>query len=89
MWWLTSLSITLRSGLLDLRRTDSEAVRESAFWHRLDGVLGSSYSRSWAKDHVLSDFGNRTVLTALAAGVEAKVIWRAVCRDLELPEHLR
>jgi hypothetical protein len=34
---------------------------------------------------VLSDIGGRTVVEALAAGVDRKEIWRAVWGKLELP----
>lgn len=47
--------------------------------------LGPSYARSWARDQVLADLGERTVTQALAEGWDAKKVWRAVWVALELP----
>jgi len=38
---------------------------------------------------VLADLGSRTVDQALAAGMEPKTIWRAVCEAFEIPEEAR
>ncbi|PHX60384.1 MAG: hypothetical protein CK552_06160, partial [Actinobacteria bacterium] len=48
------------------------------FWDRMDTVLGPVYARSWANDFVLAGIG-LTVVQAIAAGVETREIWRAVC----------
>ncbi|HVM27774.1 MAG TPA: DUF3046 domain-containing protein [Mycobacteriales bacterium] len=53
-------------------------MRLSEFWARMDARLGVGYARSWAADHVLSGLGGRTVVQALADGVEARTVWRAV-----------
>lgn len=50
--------------------------------------FGALYARSVAADYRLSGLG-ATVNEALARGDEAKVIWRAVCTDFEVPAHLR
>lgn len=63
-------------------------MRLTDFWGRLTEVLGPSYVRSWAADVVLPDLGC-TVDDALRDGVEAGVVWRAVCGALEVPAHLR
>ena len=47
--------------------------------------LGPAYARTWARDQVLADLGDRTVLQALDSGWDAKAVWRAVWRALELP----
>jgi hypothetical protein len=60
-------------------------VREAELWRRLETTLGKAYSRAWAGQVVLSDIGGRTVIEALAAGVDRKEIWRAVWAKLELP----
>lgn len=64
-------------------------VREVELWRRLDVVLPSGYSATWADQVVLEDLGSRTVRQALAAGVPCKRIWRAVWVQLELPTNLR
>ncbi|WP_026926850.1 DUF3046 domain-containing protein [Granulicoccus phenolivorans] len=60
-------------------------MRETELWARLDRHLGSGYARVWADQQVLADLSGRTVLEALAAGVPAKLVWRAVWSALELP----
>lgn len=47
--------------------------------------LGARYARTWAEQQVLSDLDERTVTEALAAGVAAQTVWRAVWAALELP----
>jgi hypothetical protein len=47
--------------------------------------LGPAYADSWARDQVLSGLGDRTVHQALAAGEDAKLVWRAVADALRLP----
>jgi hypothetical protein len=60
-------------------------VRLTEFWERMDQHLGVGYARTWAREQVLADLGERTVLQALEAGWDAKDVWRAVWRALELP----
>jgi hypothetical protein len=51
--------------------------------------FGDVYAESVAKDYVLSSLGGRTVTKALADGVDAKVVWGAVCETFNVPESLR
>ena len=51
--------------------------------------FGDSYADSVAKDFVLAGLGSRTVNQALADGVDAKTVWRAVCEAFDVPERLR
>jgi len=60
-------------------------VREAELWRRLETTLGKVYAQAWAGQVVLSEIGGRTVIEALAAGVDRKRIWRAVWGKLELP----
>ncbi|HEY8454470.1 MAG TPA: DUF3046 domain-containing protein [Actinopolymorphaceae bacterium] len=60
-------------------------MRLTEFWRRMDHHLGPAYSRTWAREQVLADLGERTVLQALDEGWEAKDVWRAVWRALKLP----
>ena len=64
-------------------------MRLTVFWQKMRGQFGDTYAASVAKDYVLTDLGGRTVDQALAAGVEPKTIWRAVCEAFEIPEELR
>jgi len=63
-------------------------VRLTDFWERMETVLGSSYAHSWAHDVVLPPLGC-TVMQAIAAGVDTKDVWRAVCATTEVPGVLR
>lgn len=51
--------------------------------------FGDAYAESLAKDFVFANLGDRTVERALAEGVDAKVIWRSVCDQFNVPESLR
>ena len=63
-------------------------VRLTDFWERMDEVFGPSYARSWAHDMVPPPLG-MTVIEAIAAGIDTKDIWRAVCASAEVPGVLR
>jgi Protein of unknown function (DUF3046) len=60
-------------------------VRLSEFWDRMRAQFGAGYAESVARDHVLGQLSGRTVEQALAAGVEAKAVWRAVCEEFDVP----
>lgn len=60
-------------------------MRHTELWARMDRHLGPTYARTWAREQVLSSLGGRTVEQALADGEEAKTVWRAVWRTLNLP----
>jgi hypothetical protein len=64
-------------------------VRLTEFWERMRAQFGDSYAGSVAKDFVLAGLGGRTVDQALADGVDAKTVWRAVCEAFDVPERLR
>jgi hypothetical protein len=51
--------------------------------------FGDVYAESVAKDQVVAVLGDRTVNEALADGVAAKTVWRAVCETFDVPERLR
>lgn len=64
-------------------------VRLTEFWRRMRAQFGDVYAESVAKDFVLANLGGRTVERALAEGVDAKVVWRSVCDQFNVPESLR
>jgi hypothetical protein len=64
-------------------------VRISDFWQRMNGFFGPGYAPSVAHDQVISELGGRTVEEALAAGMSAQDVWRAVCVSFEVPPRLR
>jgi hypothetical protein len=51
--------------------------------------FGPAYAESLARDHVIAGLGSRTVTQALADGDDAKLVWRAVCDEFELPPRYR
>ena len=61
----------------------------TTFWDRMRAFFGESYADSVAKDQVIGDLGDRTVNKALADGVDAKTVWRAICDTFNVPDSLR
>jgi hypothetical protein len=57
----------------------------TVFWERMNARFGAAYADSVARDLVLAQLGGRTVVDALNAGVEAAVVWAAVCEAVEVP----
>jgi len=53
----------------------------------MEARFGASYAASVAADYRLPLLGS-TIDEALAAGVEAKDVWRAVCAEFEMPAAL-
>jgi hypothetical protein len=51
----------------------------------MEGALGPGYARTWAREHVITALGERTVQQALDAGEEPKRVWRTVWEVLRLP----
>jgi hypothetical protein len=64
-----------------------DVVRLTEFWRRMDERFGPAYARSVAADYRVPMLGS-TIDEALAAGVETKEIWRAVCAEFEMPASL-
>ncbi|MGP4114193.1 DUF3046 domain-containing protein [Streptomyces sp. 4N509B] len=64
-------------------------MRLTDFWERMEEHFGGAYADSFARDHVMSELGGRTVYEALEAGWDAREVWRGVCAAVDVPEHLR
>ena len=64
-------------------------VRLTEFWDRMNAQFGEVYAQSVAKDFVFDKLGGRTIERALADGVDAKTVWRAVCDTFKVPENMR
>ena len=62
-------------------------MRLTDFWTRMNERFGEAYAESLARDYRLPLLG-MTADDALAAGVEVKEVWRAVCAEFEMPAHL-
>ena len=64
-------------------------MREREFWQLLDEVFGHRYGRSLANDQRLFKLDDRTVVEALAAGEEPRVVWNVLCDQMDVPDRLR
>lgn len=64
-------------------------MRLTNFWNNMREQFGEAYAESLAKDYVIEGLGSRTIEQALAEGVGAKEIWRAVCEAFDLPATAR
>ncbi|MET8636454.1 DUF3046 domain-containing protein [Streptomyces sp. NPDC004096] len=64
-------------------------MRLTVFWQRMADHFGETYADTFARDHVMSELGGRTVHQALDAGWEARDVWRAVCAAAEIPHEKR
>lgn len=64
-------------------------MRLTEFWARMNALLGPAYVDSFARDHVMSELGGRTVHQALADGIPAKDVWQVVCVVRGVPSSKR
>jgi len=64
-------------------------MRLTPFWSHMHAQFGEAYAESLAKDYVIEQLGSRTVEQALADGVSAREVWRAVCDAFDLPASAR
>jgi Protein of unknown function (DUF3046) len=60
-------------------------MKLTVFWERMRAQFGEAYADSFARDHVMSQLGGRTIHQAMADGWETKDIWRAVCEAVDVP----
>ena len=64
-------------------------MRLTVFWQRMADHFGEGYADTFARDHVMSGLGGRTVHQALDAGWEATDVWRVVCTTMGVPAENR
>ncbi|MER7486770.1 DUF3046 domain-containing protein [Streptomyces sp. NPDC126497] len=64
-------------------------MRLTVFWERMTEHFGAGYADTFARDHVMSELGGRTVHEALAAGRDAKDVWQVVCAVMDVPAEKR
>ncbi|GAA2305177.1 DUF3046 domain-containing protein [Streptomyces hawaiiensis] len=64
-------------------------MRLTVFWQRMAEHFGPGYAENFARDHVMSELGGRTVDEALEAGWDAKEVWQVVCSVMEVPRERR
>ncbi|RIJ77718.1 DUF3046 domain-containing protein [Nakamurella silvestris] len=51
--------------------------------------FGPTRAPSVSHDHVFGALGNRTADQAIAAGLDVRTIWFAVCDSFDIPDTLR
>ncbi|MYS89843.1 MULTISPECIES: DUF3046 domain-containing protein [Streptomyces] len=64
-------------------------MRLTVFWQRMAEHFGQAYADTFARDHVMSELGGRTVHEALDAGWDAKEVWQVVCAVMDVPREKR
>ncbi|TLW92199.1 DUF3046 domain-containing protein [Saccharomonospora piscinae] len=64
-------------------------MRVTVFRRLMAEEFGTTRAEMLAADHVFGGLGGRTVEQALADGISAKEIWRAVCAEFEVPAERR
>lgn len=70
-------------------RGHTAAVRLTDFWSRMRQQFGEAYVDAFSRSYVFSDLGGRTVHEALAAGIDTRQVWQAVCASFDVPPKLR
>ncbi|RAX47755.1 DUF3046 domain-containing protein [Arthrobacter sp. AQ5-06] len=64
-------------------------MRISDYWRLMDDEFGAGYSRVLSSTLVLAGAGGRTADQALAAGVNPRQVWSAVCDVQDVPPERR
>ena len=64
-------------------------MRLSQFWQLMDDEFTPAYARTLAAHQTLPDAGGRTAEEALAAGVPPRMVWLAVCEQMQVPPERR
>ncbi|KGN34674.1 histidine kinase [Knoellia sinensis KCTC 19936] len=64
-------------------------MRISHFWMLMNDEFGETYAPTLARDHVLGVLGGRTVMQALDEGVHPRIVWLALCEDMDVPQERR
>ncbi|MBQ0824922.1 DUF3046 domain-containing protein [Streptomyces tagetis] len=64
-------------------------MRLTVFWQRMTDHFGPGHADTFARDHVMTELGGRTVHEALDAGWDAKEVWRVVCTVMHVPPERR
>ncbi|MCP2031940.1 hypothetical protein L1277_002038 [Okibacterium sp. HSC-33S16] len=60
-------------------------MKLSEFKLALTTEFGGAYGRVLAHDLVLRELGGRTADEALAAGVQPRAVWLALCKESDVP----
>ena len=61
-------------------------MRLSQFQQLMFDEFGEAYSRVLLADLVLTDLGDRTGDAAIAAGIDPRAVWQAICKASGVPK---
>ncbi|OIH97325.1 DUF3046 domain-containing protein [Curtobacterium sp. MCBA15_001] len=64
-------------------------MRVSEFWRAVDQVFGEAYGAVVARDVVLEELGGRSAAEAIAAGIDTRKVWDALCDSQDVPADRR
>ncbi|MCO4252826.1 DUF3046 domain-containing protein [Pseudarthrobacter raffinosi] len=64
-------------------------MRISDYWRLMDDEFGAGYSRVLSSTLVLAGAGGRTADQALAAGMNPRQVWLAICDVQDVPPERR
>ena len=64
-------------------------MRLSEFRRAVSEEFGESFGTALMRDLVLGELDNRTADQAIAAGLPARAVWLALCRECDVPESRR
>lgn len=64
-------------------------MRLSEFHRAVADEFGAAYGASIVRDLVIGELGERTAADALAAGVDAREVWLALCVAMQVPASRR
>ena len=70
------------------RPWQADPVRYSEFWDLVTDVFGP-IGRTLVADQALTALDDRTCARALDEGEEPRVVWRALCDAMQVPESQR
>lgn len=63
-------------------------MRLSEFWGLMEREFGSGYASIVAGSQALGSLGGRTADQALEGGEKVRLVWEAICREMDVPpEH--
>jgi hypothetical protein len=60
-------------------------MRVSEFWRAVDQEFGEGYGAVVTRDVVIESLGGRSAVDAIAAGVDARTVWEALCESQDVP----
>lgn len=64
-------------------------MRLSEFHRAVADEFGATYGASIVRDLTIGELQDRTAAIALADGVDARTVWIALCRAMDVPESRR